>query len=1157
MHNDCSKQTQLDIWEDVLKKNVKSNLLKNATTVPQKDKPYDVQVFELLVAESLNLQDRHTNWEVTKASHDSGVDLLGQDMIPCKTPFTATQYRLLSVGQVKRSKSSYKYEDFRTDIRKARGYWLNSDLFNGNSPKQFLFILSTEGKNGVRILQKHLEQDLTYDTDIQFKNDQLTHVQLIDAAYIIKSWKFNLAYFEGILENALSPAQLACFHEYVSGLDCSWLSVSVRSPESGGIGEIITYSLLIESPIDELSLSLYAKWIPPASESIQLLHPLRMVDPRVPGVLVHVKGQAEVQLTLRSVQPGLCSFGHVELYSADQTLIASAPLRELDIYDGFCPAYFGRPHYTVLQDLKKYIFDTTPTLIPISIIGCGGIGKSSLISEAMVTAAQKGFFSCDLMQPKDLLHPRSLLYRLFSELVRPDIPKNTFLPDIPKQLKTYLGGNYRREWDKDIDAFFNRPEQEIKEEVLAQCLVTLLLSVAQECPIFLWTSNMHWASKETLDILHIAIDELDANQELLGSRILWVFEGRSGEILSYDHQAYYPVHWERFLTNNLLRLYILSMWGREDSHKFLQQLFIEPTGDRMLYDNYFERLLDRACGVPMQMLELIRVQLEQDILQLDPSCEYRLRIHRFSLGDAGWSDSILDTIDRRIHFYRKKCSDLIDFCVILATLDDSIPSLLANRMMKRLHTEHVGVDALMFQSGFLTQTGENYHFYHEHYQTAFRQQQLKNRDMLSECLAYYQRLPSKKIQDLYAEIKLNLLADDADLVQLRRDIISLLNNSVPKSIEQSLYKLLLQLPPLTDECDISRCMVLFMLCESYIQEGSWKAGQDCLEQLLALPLNGNVEELLIHVKAHQELANILGDRLLFERAIQEAENGLELAEMYLDLQDFKISHEQRAELSVQREKLLARLAVCHWFAGDTAQGLTLQRKCYDLAAARGDEYSAGHVLYEIGTLAFHFNIDIGIAIIENVLEQCAKIPVLEQYERTLIETQLLMGKLLRAVKHKDNTALRKVRLECRRLLEIGRISPHSYEQFLCLTMRGICNFLLERDIKRAQDSFFESLRCAVESDMPNLKWKALFHIAQMCALDEDSDPEVYVKEVKRQLEDAIKENSSLKKRLQKMFQPVLAQLARLESHEDLNKSLPDTKTMISVSAQGCLFVIMN
>lgn len=1149
---------QLNIWDDVLKKNVKSNLLQKARTVPQKDKPYEVQVFELLVAESLNLQDSHTNWEVTRAGHDSGVDLLGTDVMPCKTPFTATQYRLLSIGQVKRSKHSYKYEDFRIDIHKARGYWLNSNLFHGNSPKQFLFVLSTEGKNGVKVLQKHLENDLSQGScsDIQLKNDQLAHVQLIDAAYIIKSWKFHLSYFEEILEDALSPEQLACFHEYVTELDNSWLSVSVESPQSGGVGELITYSLLVEVPTDTISLSVYVRWVPPDTGEVQLLHPLQMISPRVPGALLRIKGQAMLQMSFRSMKAGLCDFGCIELYSEEKALIHSIPLKSLELYEGICPVYFNPPNRTTLQSIKNYIFSLSPTFIPISISGCGGIGKSSLISEVMVTAAAEGYFSVDLMQPKDLLHPRFLLHRLFMQLLRPNMPQNALLPDILFQVKVYLGSSFLPNWEPELEKFFGQSSQEIDTEAVVQCLVSLLFVAAQESNIFLWMSNMHWASKETLDILRMVLDALDANQELLVNRILWIFEGRSGEVLSYNQRVYYPVYWERFLTNNLLRPYALPSWKREDSLNFLKQMFMDVDENRILYNDYLERLLDCSGGVPMQMLELIRIHLDQEILYLEPT-SHRLRLQRILPGNIGWPESITETIDRRIHFYRKKCSDFIDFCVVLAALDDAIPPLLAGRLMRRLHTEHVGIDTLVFRSGFLTQAGQEYHFHHEHYQNVFQMQQILNRSLLAECLAFYKRLPAKEHRDHYAEIKLRLLDEETDLAQLRRDIISLLDANVPKPMEQSLYKLLLQIPPHTDGSDIPLYKILFLLCESYLREGSWQAGADCLKQLLSLPRSKDIEELLIHIKAYQETANILADQLFFEQAVQAAESGLELAELCLESCGGTISHSQYAQLCVQREKLLARLAVCHWFAGDVSRGLTLQRQCYDLAVARKDSYSAGHVLYEIGTLAFHFNLKAGLAIMEAVLRQCSEIPSLERHERTLIETQCLMGRLLLGAAEENTALLKKVMVECRRLLELNRTSPHSYERFLCLTMRGTCAFLLEHDIKKAQDSFFESLRCAEESDMPNLKWKALFHIAQICALDENAEPEIYAKEAKSLIETAIDSNQSLRKGLEKMFQPVQEQLSRLIKQKNLAGGPPSEKTMISVSAGDCLFVIMN
>ena len=156
---------------------------------------------------------------------------------------------------------------------------------------------------------------------------------------------------------------------------------------------------------------------------------------------------------------------------------------------------------------------------------------------------------------------------------------------------------------------------------------------------------------------------------------------------------------------------------------------------------------------------------------------------------------------------------------------DGLPPLLAQRLMRRLHTEHVGIDALVFRSGFLVQAGQEFHFHHEHYQSVFQMQQIRNSSLLEECLAYYKRLPAKAHRDRYAEIKLRLLNEEADLAQLRRDIISLLDAKVPKPMEQSLYKLLLQMPPLADEGDIPLYKILFLLCESYLREGSWQAVQ--------------------------------------------------------------------------------------------------------------------------------------------------------------------------------------------------------------------------------------------------------------------------------------------------------------------------------------------
>lgn len=1151
-----SKERHLDIWEDVLKKSVRSDMLLRAPTVPQKDSPYNIQVFELLVAESLNLQDKHTKWEVTQEKHDGGIDLLGEDETPCETPFTTAQYRLLSVGQVKRSKRSYKYEDFREDIRKARGYWTDSDLFNGNAPKQFVFILSTEGKNGVQVLQKHLKEDLANNTSAQFKVDQLTHIQLIDASHIIKSWKLNLNYFKHILEYALTPEQMECFCDYISGLDCSWITMSVTAPETGSVGEVVVQTLTIETPSDDISFDLRARWVPPKTESIQLLHPLGMEDPQTHGYSVPIRGKSEIQIFLRSLQTGMCDFGKVELYSEENAVIAVAPLKTVNIHSGLSPVYYSKPARPILMELRALTEDNTPTIIPVAVSGCGGIGKSSLLSEVMVYAVQRGYCPIDIQQTQGLLHPKILLHRLFLQLLRPYTPRNMFLSDLTAQLKLYLGSNFRKSWEAELKRFFRPDDCFADTVVITECLVTLILSTARDKKLFIWLSNMHWASKEALDILHNVIEALDANQSMIRSRVFVVLEGRSGETFTYDGQPYYAVFWEKLLRENLLRTYPLNAWSHEESKCFLQQLFVEPGASRAVYDDYFERLLSCSSGVPMHMLELVRMQVEQGVLAPDPKEGYRLRINRVPLTQLFWANVILDAIERRIAFYRNECSDFVDVCAIFAALDDSTPPLLTERLMKHLHTEVPGIGSVLVQSGFLTWRNHAYHFCHEHYQAAFRMQQVKNKALLSECFSYYNRLTRKKPRDLYSEIKLWLLDENVDFGQVRQAILALLRKSLSVSMQQSLYKLLIDIPPAPSGPDIPLYKTLFLLAETYVRDGSWKSAQEYLERLLTLPRGSCFSELLIHVKAHQELSNILGDRLLFDRAIRTANDGLDLIEILLKK---PLTEKQRNSLYVEREKLLARLAVCYWFSGDFARGLSVQRRCYDMAVAHGDKYSAGHVLYEIGTLALHFDPKAGVAIMEVVLAECRSIPSLEKHERTLIETQLLIGKLLLAAGERDGGALREVCLECVRLLNLKAVSPHSYEEFLCLTMRGICAFLKDGDASRAQGYFLESLRCAIENDMPNLTWKALFHAAQMCSLLNDRNAELYAKEAYAYLDDALKNNPKHQSRLMNMLEPVLERLDDILGQKSRNEGAQagDTQTMISLSKNGCLFVIMN
>lgn len=77
---------KLNIWKDVLEKNFKTKQFPNATSIRNKNDEYTIQLFELLVAETLNLHDQNIKWNVTQHGHDEGVDLIGHELNDMCTP---------------------------------------------------------------------------------------------------------------------------------------------------------------------------------------------------------------------------------------------------------------------------------------------------------------------------------------------------------------------------------------------------------------------------------------------------------------------------------------------------------------------------------------------------------------------------------------------------------------------------------------------------------------------------------------------------------------------------------------------------------------------------------------------------------------------------------------------------------------------------------------------------------------------------------------------------------------------------------------------------------------------------------------------------------------------------------------------------------------
>ena len=279
--------SRLNVWKDVLLKNFNTELFPNATTIQNEREKYTVQLFELLVAETLNLHDSTIRWEVTQCGSDHGVDLIGHELNDMYVPFVQETYNLISLGQVKRKTSSYRYDDFKNDLFKINEYCKNSDFFKKNSLKQFLFVLSSENLESIH----NIKQKFQKDNQNMLKAMMISYVGFIDAKEIFMSWKNNYSYYEGIVRDALSAEQLKCFKDFVNNIDGNWLSLSVAAPKEGIVNMPFEEVITLQTDNIDLGMDIYIKWRGSDDSNVQLLNPLPMADPRKKGFFLHISGK--------------------------------------------------------------------------------------------------------------------------------------------------------------------------------------------------------------------------------------------------------------------------------------------------------------------------------------------------------------------------------------------------------------------------------------------------------------------------------------------------------------------------------------------------------------------------------------------------------------------------------------------------------------------------------------------------------------------------------------------------------------------------------------------------------------------------------------------------------------------------------------------------
>lgn len=1055
-----------DIWKTVLEKTASGNQFPAATVIKDRDKSY--QVFEVLVAETFARVAPEWEWTTTKGSGDGGIDFFAKLKRQINTPFVSCPTNQLLLGQVKRRKTSYRYDALRNDITQMFELYTSTYLAQNYSLFELLFVISTDHQNNIASLRKNLEATRNDRQKIIFTANLRSPIHIVDAKDLIQYWSLNFAFVRSLLGNVTGIDELVQLQDYLETVQHEGFNITVRGKTLGKIGEFFEKTITI-STASNIPVSFFIKWRPAQEDnaSIQLVYPLQAIISC--GVPFQVCASGKFHITFRCLQEGDHDLGELDILTDEQILIQSIPLGHVFFSRGLMPIYQMRPQKEITNKLQRDLSSDSVKFQVMTIRGIGGIGKSSLISELIIRLANNNNICVDIQQRHSILNPQNLMLELFVQLLMSQVKKPLFSDSYLQELKWHLGSGYIEDWTADLTNFFENKDH-YSSETVCKSLASLMFRLSAAHPIVIWLSDLHWIDQKSASMLVECINTLEQNQLFLTNRVAFLLEGRSNELLEEEYHTYHPVHWEGLLKKLRCVDYTLRPWNKEDCRDFIQLLLQIPDRgkDRDLYERLSAHLLEHSGGSPMFIIEQTKLLIGLGKLALNEDGTLHIQ-------DAQWSNAVCTEIlrltKRRVTLFLEKHGLYGTLVILYARLSAYATDGFKQYIVRQIYQRITYADEIAIEYDMFALDEYGIVFSHEYFSQEFARRLDIDEALLYSLISYLEKDGEREESDTVCLLLLLDLCSSAENIRIARLAAPLFWREDRDWIAVNL--LLCKLPDSAlNSVGLSKRAVLYGTVSSLMRTSNYSSSEKYAKKLYKLPINSREgdDSLRYYLLVCQQLSNIAASKLEVGKSISYAQDGL----FQLSFQE-QLNGPLNEDLCKMKAILESRLAVCYLFSGDEERAIDLHRTLCKTPGT-DNEYILTRLGYEYNGILLHQEPEQAVKELENLYAKAETIPEMYPTEFYLVDVMRMVGKLILCTSSADAAKIYRDSVVLAKKLEQNESKYISASNFLVMS----ASYILEGgDTEQALSMLFHACEHAIDLQREEILWKCYINIAQL------------------------------------------------------------------------------